>query len=149
MASTWANAAAFFAAKVPKEKVTIPEIGDIWVYGLTSGEKDEYENAVVHFNRGSREMRMSNARATLLILSARNQHGNRLFAEKDMGRLQLIPAAVVDPILDVARRLSGMAAAEMEDLVKNSLTLQEPPPGDCGTESPIASDGPSDKSPTS
>lgn len=140
MGNTWATAAAFFAAKVPREKVTVPGIGEIWVYGLTSQEKDLYEDAVVNFNRGSREMRMSNARETLLMLSVRNQHGHRLFSEKDMGRLHLIPAQIIEPILDVARKLSAMTTGEMENLVKNSQTLQELLSDDSNSDLPDISD---------
>jgi hypothetical protein len=123
-ASTWANAAAFFAAEAPREKITVPDIGDIWVYGLTEGEKEAWENTVVNVAQGSRQMRLANASAGLLLLTVRNQHGNRLFAEKDMGRLQNLPCALAEPILKVARRLSALSAGDVEDLVKNSLTLQ-------------------------
>lgn len=126
MSEKWATAEGFFKCPVPKEKVTVPELGDIWVHGLTCGEKDDYENNVVQFNRGSRELRLNNARAVLMQLTVRNQHGNRLFAEKDIGKLRNLPAGIVDPILDVARKLSGMATGEIEELVKNSQTAQEP-----------------------
>jgi len=126
MSEKWATAEGFFKCTVPKEKVTVPELGDIWVHGLTCGEKDDYENNVVQFNRGSRELRLNNARAVLMQLTVRNQHGNRLFAEKDIGRLRNLPAGIADPILDVARKLSGMSTGEIEELVKNSQTAQEP-----------------------
>ena len=126
MSEKWATAEGFFKCPVPKEKVTVPELGDIWVHGLTCGEKDDYENNVVQFNRGSRELRLNNARAVLMQLTVRNQHGNRLFAEKDIGRLRNLPAGIADPILDVARKLSGMSTGEIEELVKNSQTAQEP-----------------------
>jgi len=126
MSEKWATAEGFFKCPVPKEKVIVPELGDIWVHGLTCGEKDDYENNVVQFNRGSRELRLNNARAVLMQLTVRNQHGNRLFAEKDIGKLRNLPAGIVDPILDVARKLSGMATGEIEELVKNSQTAQEP-----------------------
>ena len=58
------------------------------------------------------------------MLTIHDQHGKRMFGEVDMGRLCHIPANVVDPILDVARRLSGMAPEEIEELVKNSQTAQ-------------------------
>lgn len=126
MPEKWATAEGFFSCKVPREKKDVPELGLIWIYGLTSGEKDNYENNVVQFNRGSREVRLQNARAVLMQLTIRNQHGNRIFAEKDIGKLCEVPAAVADPILDVARRLSGMAIGEIEELVKNSQMAPGP-----------------------
>jgi len=145
----WATKEAFFKCPVPRERLTVEGLGEVWVYGLTSGEKDEYESTVVSFNRANRELRMSNARATLLALAVRDQHGRRLFAEADMGRLAKIPAAVVDPILDVARRLSGMTAAEMEDLEKNSQRLQALLSEDSAGGLPDTSDAPSGTSPGS
>jgi len=120
----WAKKDGFFAAKVPREELEVPDIGKIWVHGLTVGQKDEYENNVVRLSGRNRQLHLANARAQLLLMTVHNQHGNRLFADEDMGRLCQIPAAVVDPILDVARRLSAMAAEEIEDLVKNSQTAR-------------------------
>lgn len=120
----WANKEGFFKAKVPREKIEVPVIGDIWIHGLTSGQKDDYENSVFHLSGRSRRFHLANARAQLLMLTVHDQHGKCLFGENDIGRICEIPAAVVDPILDVARRLSGMAADEIDDLVKNSQKAQ-------------------------
>ena len=120
----WANKEGFFKAKVPREKRTAPDIGDVWIYGLTSGQKDDYENNVFRFTGTSRRFHLANARAQLFILTVHDQHGKRLFGENDIGRICEIPAAIVDPILDVARRLSGMAAGDIEQLVKNSQKVQ-------------------------
>ena len=129
----WATKEGFFKAKVPRENITVPDIGDVWVYGLTAGQKDEYENNVVKLSGRNRQVRLTNARAQLLMLTIHDQHGKRMFSEVDMGRLCQIPANVTDPLLDVARRLSGMAAEEIEELVKNSQTA----PGPEGNDSSI------------
>ncbi len=142
--ATWATKDGFFACKVPREKVTVPGIGDIWVYGLTAGEKDDYENSVMQL-RGGRLVRMASARVTLLLMTIHNQHGHKLFGAKDVGRLKMVPASVIDPILDVARRLSGMATGELDELVKNSLTLQGLDDDGSSTESPTPEAGPSAK----
>jgi hypothetical protein len=120
----WATKDAFFAAKVPQEQVDVPSLGRIVVWGLTSGEKDDYENNVFSFSGRSRQMQLRHARAVLLLMTVHDQHGKRMFGEADMGRLEQIPANIADPILDVARRLSGMKAGEVEELAKNSATVQ-------------------------
>ena len=130
----WAKKEKFFTAKVPREKITVPEIGDVWVYGLTSGEKDEYENSVIRLSGRSRQVHLANARAQLLMLTVHDQHGKRIFAEVDIGRICQIPAIIIDPILDVARRLSGMAVADIEELVKNSEMAQTAEKQDSGSE---------------
>ena len=48
-----------------------------------------------------------------------------MFDDTEMGKLCEVPAIIADPILDVARRLSGMTTGEIEDLVKNSETAQK------------------------
>lgn len=129
----WATKEGFFKAKVPRENITIPDIGDVWVYGLTAGQKDDYENSVVRLSGRKRQVHLANARAQLLLMTVHNQHGKRMFGESDMGRLCQIPANIADPILDVARRLSGMASEEIEELVKNSQTAPEPEESDSST----------------
>lgn len=120
----WATKDAFFAAKVPREEMTVPELGRIMVWGLTSGEKDDYENNAFSFNGRTRQIQVRHARAVLLLMTVRDQHGKQMFSEADIGRLEQIPAAIADPILDVARRLSGMKGGEIEELAKNSVTVR-------------------------
>lgn len=134
MSENWATASAFFKCPVPKERMTVPDLGDIWVHGLTTGQKDEYEDKVVHFDRGSKETKLTNARAILLQMTVHDQHGNKLFAEKDIGKLAMVPARIADPILVIARRLSGMEVGEIEELVKNSQTAPDPGSGGSGSD---------------
>ena len=37
-----------------------------------------------------------------------------------MGKLLELPAVIADPVIDVARRLSGMATGDIQEMVKNS-----------------------------
>jgi len=138
----WATKEGFFNCPVPKKRRTVPKLGDIWIHGLTSGEKDEYENSVVSIKGKSRQVKLTNARAVLMQQTIHNQHGARLFGEKDIGKLCMVPATVADPILDIARRLSGMATGEIEDLVGNSDSpeIADEKSGS-GSESPSPKDG--------
>lgn len=142
----WATKEGFFKCQVPRERKTVPELGEIWIYGLTSGQKDEYENNVVSVKAGTRQVKLTNARAVLMQLCVYNQHGSRLFSEKEIGKLIEVPAAIADPILDIARRLSGMRDDELDKLVKNSDS-PDPKAGESGSDSgsPKPGDGPSPK----
>lgn len=124
MSEQWAKKDELFKAPVPKEKHFIDGFGHVWIHGLTCGEKDEYENDTVNVKAGSREVRINNARAVLIQRTVYDQHGNRLFAEKDIGKICRLPAAIAEPIYEKARRLSRMAISDIEDLVKNSETVQ-------------------------
>lgn len=125
MAEQWATKDALFKETVPRERHTIPGIGDVWIHGLTCGEKDDYENKAVTVLAGSREIRMANARALLILWTVHNQHRARLFADKDLGKVCRIPAVVAEPMYDKARRLSRFSAADIEELAKNSETIQD------------------------
>jgi hypothetical protein len=126
----WATKDGFFGAKVPVEQMEVSGIGLIKVYGLTQGQKDDFENAVVRISGRKRQVNLANARAKLLIMTVRNNQGRPLFTEADMGKISEIPAIVTEPILDTARRLSGMSAEEMDELAKNSPKASEPNPSD-------------------
>jgi hypothetical protein len=128
----WAKKEAFFSAKVPFEEMESPQIGRFKVYGLTVGEKDEFENTTLKME-GKRTFRLANARAQLILNCVRDKNGVRLFDEADMGRLLAMPAAVAEPIIDCARRLSGMNAGEIEEMVKNLPTDPGPKSGDSAT----------------
>jgi hypothetical protein len=128
----WAKKEAFFSAKVPFEEMESPQIGRFKVYGLTVGEKDEFENTTLKLE-GKRTFRLANARAQLMLNCVRDKNGVRLFDEADMGRLLAMPALTAEPIIDCARRLSGMNAGELEELVKNSPTDPGPKSGDSAT----------------
>lgn len=132
----WATKDTFFAATVPRERMDIPNIGWIWVYGLTTGEKDDYQNRIRRISGRQMNIRLENARAMLLIMVVRDSQGRRLFTEKDVGKVLEIPSQVTEPILDKAWALSGLDAGEVEEMVKNSPSGPEPPSFDSSTGSP-------------
>ena len=142
----WATKEGFFKAEVPREKVTVPDLGDIWIHGLTCEEKDDYEDLVMNFNVKTRKVKMTKARAMLMKMTVRNQHGNRMFGDGDMGRLCSVPVSIIEPILNVARKLSAMATDEIEDLVKNSETGPEGAESGSDSGSPTPGGGPAPKS---
>jgi len=133
----WADTAGLLGLKIPKQRHTIEGHGDIWIYGLTVGQKDEYEDAVYSVVAGSRQVRIKNARALLIMRCCYDQHGKRLFGDAQLGKVSEMPAALVEPIYDTARKLSGMPVGEIEDLVKNSEAIAAL---DSGTGSPATSE---------
>lgn len=120
MAEKWASKEQLFKLSVPRERHEFEGIGSIWIHGLTCGQKDDYEDRAIRIEAGSRQIHMSNARALLLVMCCYDQHGRRLFADKDIGRICQLPASIVEPVFEKARRLSGMGRGELEELAKNS-----------------------------
>lgn len=127
MGLEWATKDGFFNAKVPFKQMNIAGIGHIKVYGLTAGEKDDWENNVVRSSGKTQQIKLANARAVLIVKCVRDSQGRPIFTSADIGKISEIPAHIIDPILVVARKLSGMDADEIEDLVKNLFPGQSNP----------------------
>ena len=142
----WATSEGFSEAKPPVEVVEVEGVGSVKIIGLMAGEKDTYENRVMNLDVVEKSVTMNNARAILFQMTVYDQHGNRLFAEKDIGKIATFPAKIVDPILRVARRLSAMGADELNELVKNSLRGRQLAGSGSDTDSPDTSQDPSDGS---
>ena len=116
----WATKDNFFKAKVPVEEMDVPTIGRVKIHGLGLGEKEEWEINSFKVNVEKEDLKISNADAQILILTVHNQHGQKLFSDKDMGRLRMLPAVYARPVIETAYRLSGIGKNAVKDLVKNS-----------------------------
>lgn len=102
------------------ERVEIPEWGgEAYVRIMSGRERDALEES---FRQG-KKVSMLDARAKLVAKTLCDENGKRIFQDSDVPELTKKSAAVLDRLFDVAARLSGMAANDVEDLVKNSGTL--------------------------
>jgi len=142
MSEKWASKEALFKAPRTKERHTIPGFGDVWIYSLTCGQKDEYETAAYQVMSGTKEVKMRQARALLIAWCVYNQHGNRLFGDDDIGKIEAMDSWLTEPIYVKARKLSRMTAEDFEELVKNSETIRS---DGLGPGSQPSGDAPSDK----
>lgn len=110
----------FLALRPPVEVVEIPERAlKFNVRGLTAAERDDYEQGLVEVDRKTGTTRakqnMRNLRASLVVRTLVDEQGNRLFEDRDVGKIGEVDAAVVQILWTAARRLSGMAVAEEEE----------------------------------
>lgn len=106
---------------IQTEELHIPE-WDTFVYvrGLTGKERDIYEDSL-HQRRGRDvQINLRNARAKLVVLCTVDEHGKRIFEEKDVARLGEKNARALDRIFSKARELSGLSDDDMDELTKNS-----------------------------
>lgn len=113
------------ATRPPRERVEIPELaGAVWVRGLTSSERDQFEGSNVRTDiiKGKVIPRVHHERmrARLLQQCLEDEDGNRLFEEADVAKLGKLRADVADRLFEVARRLSGITEADIEELKGNS-----------------------------
>lgn len=123
----WAKKDEFFNLKVPIERVTVEGVGDVKVHGLSLYEKEQYEKNAFKVDVKSKNVTLSDAEVHLLLMTVHNQHGQRLFDEKDIGRLRNLPAFYTGELLRTAKRLSAIGEDEIKDIVKNSPTAPKQP----------------------
>jgi len=111
------------AEDIKTEKVPVPEWGgDVLVRTLTGTERDRIEAYMVE-NRikgKGRGLNYENLRARLVVSSAVDEKGARLFKRTDIETLGQKSAAALDRVFEVAQRLSGFAPKDVEELTKNS-----------------------------
>lgn len=104
----------------PVEAVDCPALGGrVCVRGLTCKEADAYQASNMRFDSKGRVVQQPNARGRLLALALCDERGKRLFTDDDAGMLGDIPAAAVQPALDRARALNGMADDAVEEAKGN------------------------------
>ena len=107
------------------EKVDCPEwaeLGEVYVKGMTGRSRDTYEMSI--YTEGQKGNNSYNMRAQLVVGCACNSDGSLIFKPTDADWLGEQPAVVLDRIYDVARRLSGMTAEDVDDLEKSLEAAQ-------------------------
>ena len=111
------------AEDIQKEVVKVPEWGgEVMVYGLTCGEKDQYEQSLVS---EAGKVDLKGATATLITLCVRDEMGCPIFSPMDVTALTNKASRPMERISKVAQKLSGMGKNDLEDMVKNSETIQK------------------------
>lgn len=109
-------------AEAPVEEVIVPEFGGkkFRVRGMSGAERERYEQALgVYSKNGEVRSRTRDALARLVAMSLIDAEGKRMFREPQVAKLAEAPAAGLARIADVARRLSGLTEADVEELAGN------------------------------
>lgn len=111
---------------IPVEEVVVPEWGNrtVLICGMTAAGKNAYEASLVEMKGTTREVKLENATAKLLVRTMVNRQRQPLFTESDIERLGTKSAAALERCAQVAQRLSAMKQEEVEALVKNSEAAQ-------------------------
>lgn len=105
---------------VPKEALELPQVGIVYVRGMSGKERDQWENALMVGRGTNRRVDIRNARARLAVRCLVDAHGVRLFDDKDAERLGNIRADHLQRIFNVAQRLSGVSDEDLDELGKSS-----------------------------
>ncbi len=107
------------------EVVKVPEWGgEVLVRGLTGTERDAFEGSIITLKGKQSSMNMQNVRAKLVARSIVDEYLERLFSDADVEALGKKSAAALDRVFSVAQRLSGVSDEDVEELAKNSESVQ-------------------------
>lgn len=102
------------------EDVEVPEWGGtVRIKALTAAERDQYEALVFLDPKGEPAKRREDIRAKLVVFSAVDESGTRLFGEKDIAQLSARSARAMNRLWAVASRLSGIGGEDQKELEKN------------------------------
>lgn len=103
------------------ELVQVPEWGGaVWVRTLTGTERDLFEADTIIKRDNDVCLNYDNFRAKLCVRTIVDTDGKRLFEDKDAIVLGNKSAAALDRVFEVAQRLNGLRAQDIDELVKNS-----------------------------
>jgi hypothetical protein len=115
--------AIFSAEDRAYEVVPCPEWGgEVRMRSITGRERDSYEQSLIDQRGGDRKVDTRNARAKLIVLSAVDEAGTRLFSEADITALGRKNARPIDRLFDAARRLSGLSEEDVEKLAEDFVS---------------------------
>lgn len=107
------------------EDVSVPEWGgELRVKGLSGTERDALEASMIQGKGKKRDINLANLRAKLVAHSVVDENGERVFEDADIAALGKKSAAALQRAFEVAQRLSGLSQEDVEELTKNSETVQ-------------------------
>ncbi len=117
------------------EDVDVPEWGGVVrVQSLMATEKDAFEASITSVQRIGRRVVQKpdfvNVRAKLAVLCMVDEAGQRLFSDGDVAELGRKSAAALDRVIEVAKRLSRLNDADLEELTAG---LKNAPPAASAT----------------
>lgn len=106
----------------PSEILSIPEWDgkSVRIKTMTGEERDAWEASTILGRGQNRRVNLHNIRASLIAQVVVDDAGTRLFSKADIEALGQKSAKALDRIFDVAQRLNGLRAEDIEDLAGNS-----------------------------
>ena len=103
---------------LPQETVELPALGGtVIVRGLSSLERDDFEDSITVGRGKKQRVNVINARARLAVRTTIDEDGKPIFTEADVEALGSVRADMLDRIWEAASRLSGITEADVDELV--------------------------------
>lgn len=102
------------------QDVNVPEWGGtVRIRALSGSERDAFESKSLIKRGNDRELNTRNLRARLIAATAIDEEGKALFEPSDVIHLGQKSAKALERLFDAARKLSGMTAADVDELTEN------------------------------
>lgn len=119
MGSSIDKQAIFDADDLRMERVPVPEwpCSELWVKVMSGRERDEWET-LVHDRNQKNRLDLKGIRGLLVVLTAADETGQRVFDTGDLEKLQEKNSTVLDRLSSVAMTVNGVGDTEMEELKK-------------------------------
>ena len=112
--------AVFGSNDIVMEEVQVPEWKtSVWVRSMTLDERDAWEASVVETKGGETKQNLKDFYSKLIVKTAVDAEGNRLFEDTDIPRLQKKSARAMGRIFKAAQRLNGIGQDATDGLEKN------------------------------
>jgi hypothetical protein len=101
-------------------EVPVPEWdGVVLVKALNGEERDRYESSLLVMRNGTAQLRLQNAKASLVALAVVDESGKKLFTLEDVKLLGKKSASALDRIATVASNLAGLSEGDVTQLTAN------------------------------
>ena len=109
------------AADLPTEDVSLIDpakgltVGKVRMRGLTGRELEQYQQA----QSSGKGVSFNNAMTGLVMLSAVNDDGSKMFVPSDRIKLSQAPAWMLMQMFEVAGKLSGVTEGDVKEMVSD------------------------------
>jgi len=109
------------AQDLTTEEVEVPQWGgSVLVRGLTARERGQFMAMLVDQRKGGNRTRLEDLQVRLCAMSIVDEQGRRMFSDSELSLLARKSARALQPIFEVAQRLSGLSDEQVEELSGNS-----------------------------
>ena len=90
---------------LPREMVSCPEWQvDVWVSVMSGADRDSWEHSIV----ANKDQNMRNMRARLVVFTATDENGVRLFDEAEVELVGSLNSIALNRIVDVVQRINRL-----------------------------------------
>ena len=91
----------------------------VYVGVMPSEDKDAFDMSMLKEVNGKKIVSTENFSAKLVCKTVYNAEGNPVFSDVDVAQIGRMPAVVLEPIVELARKLNGMSESSIVDEAKN------------------------------